>query len=51
LDQFGLKFGNSNDLYIKVEISDHFDFCKEYAIKQYPIIYQNKSMLIKSLDE
>ena len=51
LDQFGLKFGNSKDLYIKIEVSDHFDFCKKYTIKQYPIIYQNKSMLIKSLDE
>jgi len=51
LQTFNLQYDNSNDLYLKIEISDHFDFCKNYKTKYYPIIYQNKSILIYSLDE
>lgn len=51
LQTFNLQYDNSNDLYLKIEISDHFDFCKNYKTKYYPIIYQNKSILVYSLDE
>lgn len=50
LDQFGLQYGNSHDLYLKIEISDHFDFCKNAGVKYYAVTYQDKSMVIKSLD-
>lgn len=51
LSQFELSFGASQDLYLKVEISDHFDFCTWYKSKYYPVLYHGKSMIIKSLDE
>lgn len=51
LEQFDLQYWNSDDLYLKIEISDHFDFCSSYKTKYYPIMYQNKSILIYSLDE
>jgi hypothetical protein len=51
LDNFGLKFENSKDLYLKIEISDHFDFCQNHRTKNYPVLYQDKSMIIHSLDE
>lgn len=50
LDQFGLQFWNSLDLYLKIEISDHFDFCQNAGIKHYAVTYQDKSIVIKSLD-
>lgn len=50
LDNFGLQYGNSHDLYLKIEISDHFDFCQTATIKHYAVSYQDKSMVIKSLD-
>ena len=50
LNHFDLQYGNSRDLYLKVEISDHFDFCKDAVIKYYAVTYQDKSMVIKSLD-
>jgi hypothetical protein len=46
-----LQYGNSNDLYLKIEISDHFDFCTNYTTKHYPVVYQNKNILVYSLDE
>lgn len=51
LENFNLKFQNSRDLYLKIEISDHFDFCAEYKRKIYPVVYNNKSILMSSLDE
>lgn len=51
LNHFGLQYWNSKDLYIKIEISDHFDFCENYKTKYYPITYQNKSILIYSFDQ
>lgn len=51
LNDFDLSFGNSKDLYIKIEISDHFDFCKNYNIQLYPIFKLNQSLVIKSLDK
>ena len=50
LDNFWLKFENSKDLYLKIEVSDHFDFCKKHITKDYPVLYQNKSMIVHSLD-
>lgn len=51
LNNFGLQYGNSDDLYLKIEISDHFDFCESYKTKYYPVTYQNKNILIYSLDK
>lgn len=51
LDNFGLQYGNSDDLYLKIEISDHFGFCENYKTKYYPVTYQNKNILIYSIDE
>lgn len=51
LQHFGMQYGKSNDLYIKIEISDHFDFCKKFDTKIYPIFKYNESLLIKSLDK
>ena len=49
--KFNLTFWNSSDLYIKVEISDHFDFCENYETKIYPIFRLNQALLIKSFDK
>lgn len=49
LDIFWIKYENSKDLYIKIEISDNFDFCKEFDVKIYPIFKYNRSLIIKSL--
>jgi hypothetical protein len=51
LSQFKLSYENSSDLYLKIEISDHFDFCQDFKMKMYPVFLYNKSMLIRSLDE
>ncbi len=51
LENFDLNFWNSKDLYLKIEISDYFDFCKNYEIKIYPIFKFNRSLLIKSFDK
>lgn len=51
LEDFNLSFWNFKDLYIKIEISDHFNFCKNYNIKLYPIFKLNQSLVIKSLDK
>jgi len=51
LDHFNLRFWNSRDLYIKIEISDHIDFCEKYEIKTYPIFKLNQALLIKSFDK
>jgi predicted nucleotidyltransferase component of viral defense system len=51
LDNFNLTFWNSKDLYIKIEISDYFDFCKNYNIKIYPIFKFSNSILIQSFDK
>ncbi|MCK9467407.1 MAG: nucleotidyl transferase AbiEii/AbiGii toxin family protein [Candidatus Absconditabacterales bacterium] len=50
LEQFGIQYQNSNDLYIKIEISDHFDFCKNFTTQIYPINYNEKSFFINSLE-
>jgi hypothetical protein len=51
LENFDLTFWNSKDLYLKIEISDHFGFCKKYKIKTYPIFKNNQSLIIKSFDK
>jgi len=50
LEQFWIQYQNSNDLYIKIEISDHFDFCKNFTTQIYPINYNEKSFFINSLE-
>ncbi len=51
LDQFNLQYWNSKDLYIKIEISDHIGFCKNFETKIYPIFKYNQSLVIKSFDQ
>lgn len=51
LDNFWIKYSNSKDLYIKIEISDNFDFCKNFETKLYPIFKYNKALVIKSLSK
>lgn len=51
LTNFWIKFENSKDLYIKIEISDNFDFCEKYDVKIYPLFKYNKSLIIRSLDK
>lgn len=51
LSHFWIKYQNSKDLYIKIEISDNFDFCKNFKTKIYPIFKYNQSLIIKSLDK
>jgi len=51
LTPFELTYNNSTDLHLKIEISNHFDFCKEFEMKFYPVFMYNKNMLIRSLDE
>ncbi|EKD44291.1 MAG: hypothetical protein ACD_71C00185G0002 [uncultured bacterium (gcode 4)] len=51
LSDFGINFWASKDLYLKIEISEHFAFCKNYQIKLYPIFKYNQSLVIKSLDK
>lgn len=51
LKKFWIKYFNSNDLYIKIEISDNFDFCKNFETKLYPIFKYNKALVIKSLNK
>ena len=51
LSNFGIQYWNSNDLYIKIEISDHLDFCKNFEIKLYPIFKFNQSLVLKSLNK
>ena len=51
LGEFNLNYWNSKDLYLKIEISEYFDFCKNFETKIYPIFKLNQSLLIKSLDK
>lgn len=51
LHNFWIKYQNSKDLYIKIEISDNFAFCKQFDIKLYPIFKYNQSLIIKSLSK
>jgi len=48
---FWINYKNSKDLYIKIEISDNFDFCQKYETKIYPIFKFNQSLIIRSLDK
>lgn len=50
LSSFWINYENSKDLYIKIEISDNFGFCKQFKIKSYPLFKYNQSLIIKSLD-
>lgn len=50
LDYFGLLYGNSKDLYIKIEISDDPTFCSHFDTKIYPVFRYNKSLVLKSMD-
>lgn len=51
LSHFWINFWASKDLYLKIEISEHFAFCKNYQVKLYPIFKYNQSLVIKSLDK
>lgn len=51
LKKFGMKYWNSDDLYIKIEISEHTDFLENFEIKLYPIFKFNQSLVLKSFDE
>lgn len=51
LEKFDLTFWNSKDLYLKIEISNHFDFCEDYKIKIYPVFRFNQALLIKWFDK
>jgi len=51
LSKFNLKYQNSKDLYIKIEISSNIQFCKNYDTKLYPIFKLNRSLIIKSFDK
>lgn len=45
-----VKKGESNFLFLKIEIYSDFDFCKNYKIEVIPIFKFNKSVLIKTFD-
>lgn len=51
LQNFWIKYSNSNDLYLKIEISDNFDFCEKFETKLYPIFKYNKALVIRSLSK
>lgn len=51
LKSFNMQYGNSNDLYIKIEISEHTEFLKNFEVKIYPIFKHNQSLILKSFDE
>lgn len=48
LNRFGLQFENSNTLRLKVEISDHFAFAKDYEILSYPKSQYGRNFAVKS---
>ncbi|HMY80948.1 MAG TPA: nucleotidyl transferase AbiEii/AbiGii toxin family protein [Candidatus Absconditabacterales bacterium] len=50
LSHFDLKFENSNDLYLKIEISDNFEFATGYHIEFFPIQKYDLSLFIRSLN-
>lgn len=50
LQNFDLQYGNSRDLYLKIEISDHIDFCKNFKVDIYPLFKYNQSLVLKSFD-
>lgn len=51
LHNFNIRYWNSKDLYIKIEISDHIDFCKNLETKLYPVFKFNQSLVLRSLDK
>ena len=51
LSEFNIKYGNSNDLYIKVEISANDSPLEKFTVKLYPIFKHNQSLVLKSFDE
>lgn len=51
LQKFDIQYKNSKDLYIKIEISEHTEFLKNFEIKIYPIFKHNQSLILKSFDE
>lgn len=51
LKELGLaKEGESDLLFLKVEVFREFDFCKGYKIEMVPLFKFNKSMLIRTFD-
>ena len=51
LKEIGLSGGGETDmLYLKIEIFKEFDFCDKYKIEIKPIFKLNKSILIKTFD-
>jgi len=50
LNDYNLSYWNSNNLFLKIEISDNFHFCKNYKVKKYPIFKLGKVIIIKSLN-
>lgn len=51
LNNFGIQYWSSKDLYIKIEISEHIDFCKKFEFKLYPIFKFNQSLVLKSFNK
>ncbi len=51
LKQLNLSSASESDLlFVKIEIFEHFDFCKKYEIVTMPLFKYNKSILIKTFD-
>lgn len=51
LKDFNMQYGNSSDLYLKIEISEHTEFLKNFEIKIYPLFKHHQSLVLKSFDE
>jgi len=51
LSNFQMQYKNSNDLHLKIEISDHLSFCKNFETKLYQLFKHNQSLVLQSFDE
>jgi hypothetical protein len=45
-----MQYQNSNDLYLKIEISNHLNFCKHFETKIYQVFKFNTSLVLQSFD-
>jgi hypothetical protein len=50
LSHFQMQYQHANDLYLKIEISDHLSFCKHFETKIYQIFKFNTSLVLQSFD-
>ncbi|MFA4873388.1 MAG: nucleotidyl transferase AbiEii/AbiGii toxin family protein [Patescibacteria group bacterium] len=51
LSELGLATpGESDLLFLKVEVFDRFDYCKNYKIEMIPLFKEGKSMIIRTFD-